>query len=214
LTKTWHQQLVDLHPELFVRTFRGVTFAPGYPSCGDGWCDIVTKLVERVSAAAAGYPTIHFTQILERYGRLSIYWKAEANLPNGVEHAIDEAIELAEARSACSCVACGANARLFSNAGRLVTVCPDHARGVPAAIPHGLENLHIVRTFVGDNIQSLACRRYDRVHDQFVDFDPSSVGMGHWHEILAHLGNPGVNKHDPDPFPRPRQRAPERRRYG
>lgn len=125
MTKTWHQQLVDLHPDLFVRTFRGVPVASGYPTCGDGWREIVTKLAERVSAAAVGYP-VHFTQILERYGRLSIYWKAEANPPSRVEHAIDEAIELAEARSACTCVNCGAKGHLFSNGS-----CPDHARGVP-----------------------------------------------------------------------------------
>jgi hypothetical protein len=183
--QTWQQMLVNTYPKLFVRSFRGVPFAPGYPTCADGWRDIVIGLVERVSTAAVVCP-MHFTQILERYGRLSIYWKADANLPNGIEHKIDEAIELAEARSACSCMVCGANAGLFSDAGRLVSVCPDHARGVPVAIPHWLENLHIVRIF-GENIYSVACRRYDRVHDQFVDFDPHSVGMSHWHEILAHL---------------------------
>jgi hypothetical protein len=184
--RTWQQDLVDLHPEMFIRTFRGVSFSTGYPSCPDGWRDIVTKLVERVSAAALGYP-VHFTQILERHGRLTIYWKAEASLPKGVECAIEQAIELAEARASCSCAICGANARLFSNAGRLVAVCPDHAQGVQVPVRPGWENLHIVRRFVGDNIHSVACRRYDRVHDQFVDVDPRSLGSRINHESVAHL---------------------------
>lgn len=176
MTKTWQQHLVDLHPELFVRTFRGVTFAPGFPSCGHGWCDIVTKLVERVSAAAEGYP-IYFTQILARHGRLMIYWKAEASLSKGVEHAIEQAIELAEARASCSCAICGAKGHLFSSGSCLFTACPDHARGVPVPVPHGMEDLHIVRAFVGDDIHGLACRRYDRLHDRFVEVDPRSLGF-------------------------------------
>jgi hypothetical protein len=187
---TWQQMLVDTYPLLFVRSFRGVKFSPGYPTCGDGWCDIVTKLVERVSAAAVGYP-MHFTQILERYGRLTIYWKADANLPKRVEHAIDEAIALAEARSACTCVDCGAKGQLISSGGCLFTACTEHARGIPVPIRPGTEDLHLVRTFVGDNFHSVACRRYDRVHDEFIEVDPNSLGMDHWHEILAHLGNPG-----------------------
>jgi hypothetical protein len=188
---TWQQMLVDTYPKLFVRSFRGVKFSPGFPTCGDGWCDILTKLVERVSAAAVGYP-MHFTQILERYGRLTIYWKAEANLPKRAEHAVEEAIALAQARSACTCVDCGAKGQLFSNGSCLFTACPDHARrGVPVPALHGTEDLHIVRAFVGDDIHIVAWRRYDRVHDQFVHIDPNSVGVGNWHEILAHLGNPG-----------------------
>jgi hypothetical protein len=34
---TWQQMLVDTYPKLFVRSFRGVKFSPGFPTCGDGW---------------------------------------------------------------------------------------------------------------------------------------------------------------------------------
>jgi hypothetical protein len=173
MNETWQQMLVDTYPKLFIRSFRGVPFAPGFPSCGGGWCDIVTKLVVRVSAAAVRYP-MHFTQILEKHGRLTIYWKAEANLPKHVEHAIDEAIELAEARAACTCVTCGVEGQLFSSGSCLFTACPNHARGVPVPVRPGLEDLHVVRGFVGDDTHSVACRRYDRLHDQFVDLDPRS----------------------------------------
>jgi hypothetical protein len=48
---TWQQMLVDSFPKPFVRGFRGVPFSAGYPSCRDGWQDIVIRLVERVEAA-------------------------------------------------------------------------------------------------------------------------------------------------------------------
>jgi hypothetical protein len=51
--KTWQRALIDRHPELFVRTFRGLPFLPGFPNCSEGWRDIVTTVVDRVSASAA-----------------------------------------------------------------------------------------------------------------------------------------------------------------
>jgi hypothetical protein len=188
--KTWQQHLVDLHPKLFIRSFRNVPFCPGYPVAGDGWREIISSLIERVSAAADGYP-IHFVQICERHGRLRIYWRAEANLPTHLERAIEEAIARAEARSTCSCVACGAKARLFSDEGRLMPSCQDHARGVPVSVRPGMENLHIV--LVGrDDSRVVACRRYDRARDQFVDVDLRSLGIDDWHEILRAGNTAGV----------------------
>jgi hypothetical protein len=173
--KTWQQHLVDLHPELFIRSFCNVPFCPGYPVAGDGWRDIVAGLVERVSAAAVGYP-IHFVEISERHGRLRVYWRAEANLPKRLELAIEDAIARAEARSTCSCMACGAKARLFSSGGRLVPACPDHARGVPVPVRTAMEGVHIFRRRVNDS-STIACVRYDWDHDQFIDLDPNLVGV-------------------------------------
>jgi hypothetical protein len=174
--KTWQQHLVDLHPELFIRTYRGVPFSPGHPStCGDGWRDVVASLVERVSAAARGYP-IQFIQIREEHGRLAIHWTAEAALPKHVERTIEEAIALATARSTCSCAVCGAKARLFSSGGRLIPACPDHARGVPVPARTGMEGLHIFQRRVNDS-SAIACVRYDWDHDQFIDVDPSLVSV-------------------------------------
>jgi hypothetical protein len=182
MTKTWQQNLVDQHPELFIRTYRGVPFSPGYPVAGDGWREIVTSLVERVSAAAEGYP-IHFVQICERHGRLRVHWKAEANVPKRLEHTIEEAVTRAEARSIYSCLACGAKARLFSSGGRLIPSCPDHARGVPVPVRTAIEGLHIFQRRVDDS-STISCVRYDWDHDQFVDADPNLVGVDDWHALL------------------------------
>ncbi|OKO85378.1 hypothetical protein [Bradyrhizobium sp. AS23.2] len=181
--KTWSQELVDRYPEVLVRKLRGVPFAAGYPQCNTGWRDIVTNLVARVSAAAVGY-SVQLTEIQERHGRLIIYWKAETALPIRVERAIADAIALAEARAACSCTVCGASARLFSDAGQLLTACTKHARGIPVRVRPGAENLHIVRTFVGDGVGGvIGCQRYDRVHDRFTDSD--LIGADDWHEIRS-----------------------------
>src|SRR5215475_2735729 len=95
--RTWQQLLVQKYPQIFVRSFRGLPFSPGYPVCPDGWGEVVKKLVARVSEASVGY-AVQLTEILERHGRLNIYWKADSDLPKRVERAIAEAIALAEAR--------------------------------------------------------------------------------------------------------------------
>lgn len=171
---TWRQRLVESHPEVFVRTFRGVPFSRGYPTCSDGLRDIATKVVERVSAAASGYP-LHFTRMSEEYGSLRIHWVAEVRLPDGAERAVQEAIALAEARSACTCQTCGAEGRLYSSGSWLLTACPDHARGVPVPTRPGTENLHLLRGFSDDGTPELTCRRYGRMTDSFVDIPSDSL---------------------------------------
>src|SRR5690349_20034109 len=99
----WRQDLVELYPRIFLRKYRGVPYSPGFPStCKDGWHDLVAKLVERESVAAEGY-SILFTEIREAHGRLTVHWKAEAEVPRRAEQTIEEAIALARARAACSC---------------------------------------------------------------------------------------------------------------
>ena len=162
---TWRQQLVETHPEVFDRRFRGVR---GYPTCSDGWRDLVTKLVERVCAASAGYP-VHFTRMSEEFGTLRIHWTAEARLPPATERAVQDAIAVAEARSACTCQTCGAEGRLYSSGSWLLTACPAHARGVAVPVRPGTENVHVVRGFSADGTPQLVRRRYDRETDSFVD---------------------------------------------
>jgi hypothetical protein len=171
---TWQELLVQKYPQLFIRSFRGLPFSPGYPLSPDGWREIVTNVADRVSEAARGY-SVYFCQISERYGRLRIYWNAESALPRRVERAIEEAIALAEARSSCSCEACGAEGRLFASGGLLLTACAAHARGEPVPTRLRLENVHLGRQFVGEEIDAVKCRRYDRRLDAFVDVDAGTL---------------------------------------
>ncbi len=170
----WQQLLIANHPQLFIRSFRGLPFSPGYPLTPDGWREIVTKVADRVSEAAAGH-SVYFCQISERYGRLRIYWNAESALPRRVERSIEEVIALAEARSSCSCATCGAEGRLFATGGLLLTACAAHARGEPVPTHPRLENVHLSRRFVGADIDSVECCRYDRRSDAFVEVDPGTL---------------------------------------
>lgn len=171
---SWEQALIRSHQKLFVRSFHGAPFVPGYPKCGPGWRHIVIKLVDRVSNATANYP-VRFVRISEKWGRLEIYWTARVDLPQEVEHAVEEAVALAEAASACTCSSCGAEGRLFSDCGWLVTSCADHARGTPVLTPLGFANAHIVKEYVEMDIPIARCRRYDRTLDAFVDVDPEAL---------------------------------------
>ncbi|MFK4522947.1 hypothetical protein ABIF90_000928 [Bradyrhizobium japonicum] len=88
---SWQPSLIASHPNLFIRSYRGLPFAPGYPACAGGWREIVVTMVERVSPATRRHP-VQFTQVSQKSGILRTYWVAEANLPKSVERAVDEAI--------------------------------------------------------------------------------------------------------------------------
>lgn len=90
---------------------------------------------------------------------------------------VEEAIDLAEARSACTCEICGREGRLYDRGGWLATACPEHARGEPVPVKVGCENLHVVRRLVDGGVRIVSCRRYDRNADAFVDVDPHSLGI-------------------------------------
>ena len=110
----WQEQLIRRHPNLFVRPFRGVAFAPGYPRCPDGWQRLVTRLAERVAAASAE-PAVYFTHIAMEHGMLRVHWSSRSELRRRVALKIEEAVALSEARSVCACAECGAEGRLFAS---------------------------------------------------------------------------------------------------
>jgi hypothetical protein len=166
----WQQLLIARHPRLFMRNFRGLAVAPGFPVCPDGWREIVTTMVERVSAATREYP-VQFTGIMQKLGTLRICWVSEATLPTRVERAVDEAVALCEARSACSCATCGAAGVLFCAGGLVLPACPAHAQGEAVPARRGFENVYLVREFTRGDSSVIACRRYDRDRDAFMDVD-------------------------------------------
>lgn len=164
---TWQTRLIEQYPNLFVRTFRGAPWAPGYPVCGDGWEHIVTRMVERVAAAADG-TAVQFTHIAAHHGALRVHWTCRSSLPHQAELAIQEAIELAEARSGCTCFDCGAEGRLFATAFVLAPACKAHERGVAIAVFPGFHDVHLRRAMVAGR-SCLVRSRYDRASDAFVD---------------------------------------------
>jgi hypothetical protein len=109
-------------------------------------------------------------------GTLRLYWRGK-NLGAKTEHAIEDVVALAEARSACTCEQCGNAGALHTFGDRLATACPDHAVGEPVEVARGFENLHIVRTFNAVHYPIASCRRYVRERDSFVEVDLQSLGV-------------------------------------
>jgi hypothetical protein len=177
--RTWQADLVDRYPGLFIEEFNGRVTTPGYPTTGDGWRDLVETAVGRIATAVAAAPSgsVGIDQIKEKFGALRLYWHGRNNLPEETCAAVEEAIYLAEARSACTCETCGAEGRLFKHGGRLLTACDEHGKGKVVHVRPGRENIHIVRTVKDGKLIIVSCRRYVRETDSFVDVPPAELGI-------------------------------------
>jgi hypothetical protein len=176
LLNDWRLELIRTYPDLFHPLPGDPPTAEGWPCVGDGWRDLLERACARIRMAVqAEGGTFHATQIKEKYGTLRFYW--EGALSPKTDALVEEAIDLAEARSACSCEVCGAEGRLYGP-GWLVTRCATHAEGRrPVEIKPGFDNIHLVQRLVDGKLRTVTCRRYDRATDSFVDVDPGSLGI-------------------------------------
>ncbi|TCU60490.1 hypothetical protein EDE08_1213 [Bradyrhizobium sp. R2.2-H] len=174
VVRDWRVELVETYPDLF-HPVGDPPSAQGWPEVGDGWRDLLDRACVRIRAAIqADGGTFHATQIKEKYGTLRFYW--EGALSPEADAKVEEAIDLAEARSACTCEVCGEPGRLHGS-GWLVTRCAACAAGRPLVESRpGFENIFVVERIVGDR-RDVRCRRYDRTTDSFIDIDPASVGI-------------------------------------
>jgi len=173
---SWQSALIARHPSLFNVAQHGGTYTPGYPECNEGWRDLLERACTRIEAAViADGGTFSALQIKEKYGTLRFYWTGR--LSKEAEHAVEDAVALAEARSACTCEVCGRAGVLHARGDWLATACVDHARGKPVPVVAGFENLHIVRVFGAGRYPIASCRRYVRETDSFLEVDPRSLGI-------------------------------------
>lgn len=146
-------------------------FPGGAPSVGDGWADVLDRALRHIDMAMINESpdaVFRIVQTKEKFGTIRIYYEAKS-LSATTREAIEEAITLAEARSACTCEVCGREGRLYDAAGWYATRCPRHADGDPVPVAPGRENVRIVRTFHPGGIRIDSCRRYDRELDAFID---------------------------------------------
>ena len=162
MSDDWRHDLMRRYPQLFDQG--------GFPTVGDGWQDLLERALKRIAAAVAREPAGSFqiVQIKEKYGTLRLYFDGHKLSKKALVKVL-EAIDLAEARSACSCEECGAEGRLYDRNGWYLTRCPRHADGEPVPIQPGWDNLSIVRTVRGGKVGVVSCRRYDRERDVFVE---------------------------------------------
>ncbi|WP_141937293.1 hypothetical protein [Bradyrhizobium sp. UNPA324] len=170
----WRAKLVDAYPDIF-HPVGNPPLAQGWPEVGNGWRDLLERCCGRIrTAVQAEGGTFQATQIKEKFGTLRFCWHGA--LSPDADAKVEEAIDLAEARSACSCEVCGEPGRLYGP-GWLTTRCTAHAEGRrPEEIRPGFENVLIEERYVGDR-RVVRCRRYDRENDVFIDVDPASLGI-------------------------------------
>lgn len=175
LVNDWRIELIEAYPDLFHPLPGNPPAAQGWPEVGDGWCDLLQRACARIRAAVqADVGSFKATQLKEKYATLRFYW--EGALSPEADARVEEAIDLAEARSACTCEICGEVGQLYGP-GWLTTRCAAHADGRrPVEIRPGLENIRIEERYLGDR-RIVRCRRYDRESDGFIDVDPRSLGI-------------------------------------
>jgi hypothetical protein len=174
VVRDWRVELVEAYPDLF-HPSGDPPSAQGWPCVGDGWCDLLQRACARIRAVVqTDGGSFKATQLKEKYATLRFYWTGTLSLESAAR--VEEAIELAEARSACTCETCGEPGRLFKRGGWFMTACDEHGKGEPVEIRPGLQNVHIVERIVGKR-REVTCRRYDRVTDSFIEVDPGTLGI-------------------------------------
>jgi hypothetical protein len=145
----------------------------GYPLCDAGWRDILERLCIRVEDALQENETFEFVRIKQKFGLLRVDWDGE--ISDETRANVLNAVNLAVARSACTCEVCGVEGLLYDNRGWLATRCAEHALGDPKPIEPGFENIHILRPVFGEPGTFYA--RYDRESDTLTEVSPNSLGL-------------------------------------
>jgi hypothetical protein len=153
-----HARLFGLMPDDPERSF-------GYPNCEEGWRDILERLCARIENALGESEPFEFVRIKHKFGILRIDWDGEVS--DKARMRIGGAVDLAVARSACSCEICGAEGRLYSNRGWLATRCAEHAAGAPVPDRPGFKNVRILRRTPG--AVGVYYARYDRETDTLTE---------------------------------------------
>jgi hypothetical protein len=166
----WRIDFMQAHPQLFeiMQDEPELTF--GSPNCQEGWRDVLERLCARIEAALQEGETFEFVRIKQKMGIIRVDWDGDVSDETRIR--IVDAVNLAVARSACTCEVCGAGARLYVSRGWLVTACTEHAAGDPVPVKPGFENIHFLRRKPGAPDKYHA--RYDRETDSLTEVSPPS----------------------------------------
>jgi len=175
-TEDWGVDLMRRRRRLFTINAGEPIRSFGYPFCGRGWQDIIERLCGRVKGALRDGETFEFVQIKQKMGILRAVWDGDAS--EDTETEIGHAVNLAVARSACTCEICGGEGRLYNNRGWRETRCPEDAAGepVPSRYGRGFENVRRLRRWRGHADMYFAT--YDRETDTLTEVPPPSKQEG------------------------------------
>ncbi|MCK9917369.1 hypothetical protein MXD81_50340 [Microbacteriaceae bacterium K1510] len=164
---------MERYPKLFGLDAGGQMMCSGYPDVDDGWRELLERAMERIAAAIRHQPSarVRITRTKEKFGGIRIYYD-EYGLSRETAAAVEEAIELAGARSTCTCETCGRVGQLFYTDGWIAARCDEHAAdGAKALGPQ----LRVEKYgYVDGKWTIVSRRRYDRESDAFVDEAESS----------------------------------------
>jgi hypothetical protein len=175
IVRGWRAELIEAYPDIFHPLPDNSEVAQASPECGEGWRNLLERACARIRAAAqADGGSFKATQIKEKYGTLRFYW--EGALSPEADAEVEEIIDLAEARSACTCEVCGEEGRLYQSGCWMMTRCALHAEGRALETEPSFENVHVKERIVGRR-RKITCRRYDRKTDSFIAIDPGSLGI-------------------------------------
>jgi len=166
----WRMDFMKAHPRLFEIMPGGPDRSLGYPLCEAGWCDVLVRLCTRIESALRSDETFHFVRIKQKFGIGRFDWDGEVSDETRLR--IGEAINLAVARSACTCEICGTEGHLYSRRGWLATRCAEHTAGDPVPLRTGFENVRILRRRPGR--PDMYHARYDRETDTLTEVSPPS----------------------------------------
>jgi hypothetical protein len=169
----WRRDLMLWHPRLFFVLADELHLSFGYPLCERGWRDVLVRLCRRIEVALRDGETFEFIRIKQKMGILKVDWDSEASEETEVE--IGRAVDLAVARSACTCELCGREGRLYENAGALQTRCAGHAAGdpVPSGYGPGFDNVRRLRRWRVE--ADVYYARYDRDTDTLTEVSPPAA---------------------------------------
>lgn len=163
--KDWREDMVTAYPEIF-HPQGDPPGAPGWPWVEDGWEDLLLRACRRIRRALLGGGSFRATQLKEKFGTLRFYF--DANLAPPSIDVVREAIDLAEARSACTCEICGDEGRLRAG-GWLKTLCDAHAGGRESFPRRDHDGLFVVQRMVDGRLRPVSHRMYDRGTDCFIE---------------------------------------------
>ncbi len=168
--QNWQIDFMHGHPRLFDVMYDDPAHTPGYPLCGIGWRDILERLCDWIEHALADGDRFAFVCLGQKFGTLRLSWAG--TLWDESYARIEQAIALAEARSACTCEQCGEEGCLYRHEGVWMTRCPPDAKGEPVRIEAGLESFHVIRVTELRDMRVFFCRPYDRAAVAFAGIPP------------------------------------------
>jgi hypothetical protein len=161
----WRIDLMRAHPGLFETTTDETEYASGFPLFEEGWRDVLERLCLRTEDALREHETFQWVRIKQKFGIGRFDWVGEVSDETRLR--IVRSVDLAVARSACTCEICGSVGHLYSSRGWLATRCADHAAGDPVPVEAGRENVRRYRRTPGKPDMFYA--HYDRETDTLTE---------------------------------------------